>query len=750
MAATGSFRYAKVLIDAALQSDVVVATEPKLFDYSIPVELEPLQMGHLVSVPFGRHRRDGFIISVSETSEWESTAVRPIHRVTYPKPLFGPEEWSLANWLAKRYLSTPVQALKMMLPPAASSSDRLFSPPHRRLVAAVSFGDVDPNFSCRAPKQYQALKTALSIAEPMTRQELAARAEVSPSTLDSLVGKGYLKWIAAEGIDEQFAVLGPKTDPPELTSEQAVAMQAIEESLSTPQAETFLLRGVTGSGKTELYIRAIQRVLADGGGAILLVPEISLTPQMIRMVGERLGTDELVVLHSSLTARQRNRGWKRLYDGDARVVLGARSAVFAPCKNVSLIIIDEEHETSYKQDQVPRYHAREVALKRAQQQGATVVMGSATPSVESYYWGEQNHYRRLYLPLRVNQRPLPRIQLIDMREERKQGNRSIFSRRLFAAVRERLDANEQVVLFLNHRGYSAFLICADCGLTLRCPDCNVTYTYHWKNTLRCHYCDRKMRPPDRCPSCDGVELYRRGLGTQKVEAAVYRAFPGARVARMDTDSVRGRLSRESIYASFSRGEIDVLVGTQMIAKGWDVPGVTLVGVIDADTALHFPDFRSAERTFQMVTQVAGRAGRGPIKGEVLAQTRHPEHPALSYAAEDDLPTFYQQELKEREALGYPPFRHLIRIIIRGDPEPLVRVWADDLMHRLRLLGDDIAFLGPAPAPLTRLRGQFRWHLYMKTPVLAKTLEGINEALSTVSVGAQDPQIAIDVDPTQML
>ncbi|MFO8059072.1 MAG: primosomal protein N' [Bacillota bacterium] len=740
-------QYASIIIDAVLRGDDAVS-RPQVFDYAVPASLgDRLQRGHMVRVPFGSRMTRGFVVDLK--AEADSPRPRDIRDMVSDVRYLSSADLDLADWVASQYLCSPVHVLRAMLPPGFR--DGTGPPTVRRLVVNVDdIGAAEEELG-RAKKQAAALREAAELGEPVSKMRLAQLAGVSTSTVDALVRGGYLRWVEVRDGHRPYD-RAYRHDPPEaLTPDQRRALEQLYPALDG-RGGRFLLYGVTSSGKTEVYLRVMERCLARGRGAILMVPEISLTPQMVARVKGRLG-DGVAVLHSAMSPGERAGEWHRLFSGEAAVALGPRSAVFAPVRNLGVIIVDEEHETAYKQESVPRYHARDVALRRAAAAGATVILGSATPCLETYHAVELGDFRMLRLPARIDGRPMPGVEVVDMRREWAHGNHSIFSRRLHRALEQGLDRGEQTVLFLNQRGYSSFLVCMDCGHTFRCSRCNVTLTYHREGgVLRCHYCNDRVTVPRQCPECGG-RVVRRGVGTQKVEAAAASAFPGARIARLDTDTARRRDARSRIYEQFARGELDILVGTQMIAKGWDIPAVTLVGVVDADTALHFPDFRSSERTFQLLTQVSGRAGRGERPGRVIIQTASPDHPAIAGAAAGDLEGFYDRELAERRRAQYPPYVDLVRLVVTGDAEPMVQLWADELRRRLEgLVGGDgrEQLLGPAPAPLDRLRGQYRWHLLLKTSALESCLDGLREVMHNMRMGREDPHIIVDVNPVQML
>ena len=539
---------------------------------------------------------------------------------------------------------------------------------------------------------------------------------------------------------------------PELNARQQVAFDAIRSGVESGQFEAFLLHGVTGSGKTEVYLSAIEATLASGRNALLLVPEIALTPAMAGQFYHRFG-EGVAILHSAFHDAERAEQWRRIRKGQARVVVGTRSGVFAPVQNLGLIIVDEEHDASYKQQDTPRYNGRDVAVVRAHNANACIVLGSATPSLESRYNVERNKYTLLQLPDRVENRPMPEVELIDMRLEfldtRKQ---STFSRRLLTAIGEKLAAGEQVMLLHNRRGFSSFAACRSCGERVQCVNCSVTLTFHRRDRrMLCHYCSYAERVPSICPKCKSEHIYFLGLGSERVEDELHREFPEARIARMDRDTVSGKRHFETILTGFRERAFDILVGTQMIAKGHDIPNVTLVGVISADIGLGMPDFRAAERTFQLLTQVAGRAGRGQLPGQVLVQTINPEHYAVSHAAAQDFNAFYNQELHFRKAMRYPPFSALANVLVRSEKQEDALRMSSEIAHLLTPPPENIKVLGPAEAPVPRLKNEYRYQLLIK----AKDRRALNETLRQLRMHAIERKwsataLVIDVDPLTLL
>ncbi|MGD8237724.1 MAG: primosomal protein N' [Armatimonadota bacterium] len=543
--------------------------------------------------------------------------------------------------------------------------------------------------------------------------------------------------------------LGGSAVAPPLTTAQREAGRQIIESLDG-DGRPVLVQGITGSGKTEVYLHAIAEVLDRGRQAILLVPEIALTPQMLGRLRARFG-ERLAVLHSALSAGERYDEWRRLATGRATIAVGARSAVFAPLDSVGIIVIDEEHETAYKQGQPPRYDAREVARKRAEIDGALLVLGSATPSLEAYHDAMAGRSRRVVLPERIDERPLPTVHVVDMREETKRGNPSAFSPALADAMRTRLERDEQIILFLNRRGYSTFVMCRECGFAARCPDCVVSYTFHSRTKrLLCHHCGRSEPAPDACPNCEGNKIGYIGLGTEKVEDQVRGMFPLARPLRMDRDVTRRKGAYGEILRKFADGRGNILIGTQMVAKGLDFPDVTLVGVVNADTALHRADFRAGERTFQLLTQVAGRAGRGEQPGEVFVQTYNPTHYAIVAAVRQDYEAFAEEECTYREELGYPPYGRLVGLVVTDSDDAEAGELAERVAGSLEATGagDGVEILGPAQAPLWKLRGTYRYHVLAKAATAAAVRQAVSEGLAALP--AKDRRrTAVDADPVDM-
>ena len=612
-----------------------------------------------------------------------------------------------------------------------------------------------PELENRAPKQAEMLRILLDCDdETLTTTDLAKRANTSVTGLQSLEGKGLIRLESVQIVRNPLSLDPvPSTQPLTLNPDQANALQAIQGAIDSGKQELFLLHGVTGSGKTEVYMQAMASVIDQGKQVIVLVPEISLTPQTVSRFVGRFGS-RVAVLHSNLSDGERYDQWQQIKGGAADIVVGPRSAVFAPFPNLGLIVIDEEHETSYKQDAAhPFYHARDVAVKRSELVGCPLILGSATPSLESFYHAQQGESSLLRLPSRVSNIEMPPVEVVDMREELKRGNRTIFSTSLRTAIEERLSKKEQIILFLNRRGFSTHVFCRTCGYVERCDYCSISLTFHFHTKrMGCRHCGYERPTPQVCPECGSVYIRYFGLGTEQVEQEVVKAFPEARVKRMDADSTTRKDAHQQILDVFKVGEIDILVGTQMIAKGLDFPNVTLVGVISADTALNLPDFRAGERSFNLLTQVAGRSGRSEAGGDVVVQTYMPEHYSIQAAQGHDYLRFYREEIGYREALLYPPLSHAATILLRGEVENEVIQTANHLLDQLEVFKEDrfpsVEIRGPVPAPLAKIRNKFRWHFLLRSEDVEELRELIQCAVSETSSASID--LIVDIDPISVL
>ena len=642
--------YANVIIDRV--SDAL----DHVFTYAVPEGMDA-RVGQQVVVPLGSARVDGFIVELTEDCALEASRIKPLHGARFAEPVILPELMALAKWMKGRYNCNLVEALRLMLP---SGMRRGSVREKTRRVAHLA----DPDFAARGPRQQEIIKRlrAGDVETPL----------LPAAPLRALVEKGVVT-IYDRGERRAPAALRGETLPdPPLTRAQGRAVSELCAALEHGGGR-FLLHGVTGSGKTEVYIRLVRRALEVGKSAIVLVPEIALTPQMVSWFHQRFGADA-AVLHSGLSPGERFDEWRRIRQGEARVVIGARSAVLAPLTNVGVIIVDEEHEGSYQSDRRPRYDAREVAWQRTQAAGAVLLLGSATPSIASYMRvmpgvRPENRLALIELPERVSGRPLPKIEVVDMRREFERGNRSIFSARLSEELRGCLECGRQAMLLINRRGHSSFVSCRKCGYVVKCAACDVSMTYHRsEDLLRCHYCGAERPVPQTCPECGSPYIKFFGVGTEQVVEEVKRQFPEAAVLRMDYDTTRKKDAHAKILEAFRQGEADILVGTQMIAKGLDFPNVTLSGVVAADMTLNLPDYRSVERTFQLITQMAGRAGRASYPGKVVLQTYEPDHYGIRLAASQDYRAFYLRESAYRRGALYPPFTVIARIVFTAKEE----------------------------------------------------------------------------------
>jgi len=747
-ATSGAERIAAVALNLPLR---------RTFDYLIPPGLRgQVPVGGRVRVPFARRQQVlGYCVALKDTADVPEEDLREVARSLDREPVFTPAMLKLADRMARYYHCSLGEALHAAVPPAVRGRKgrktrfvRLCTPP------AEAEGTAERLFD-RSPAQSKLLRALARMGCEATAAELKRATGTSRSSLDALHRKGLVEFEMrqVEQEDPLTHVRAAPQAPPELTAEQQGAYDLITARMRRGGFHVVLLHGVTSSGKTEVYLQCIARLVESGKQAIVLVPEISLTPQAVRHFSSRF--ERLAVLHSRLTESERRRQWQAIRSGRADVVIGARSAVFAPVPSLGLLVIDEEHENSFKQDNVPRYHARDVGIMRAQSEGAPVVLGSATPSLESYHNALAGKYTRVLLRSRIGGHPLPPVEIVDMRSEwAGRGRQRVLSRRLEACMHESLAAGGQVILFMNRRGYAPFIHCPRCGFVLKCPHCDITLDYHRDiRAVVCHYCGLQQRPPAECPEC-GLEGIRfSGTGTERIEAAVQELFPERTTARMDSDTTRARRAHEQALEAFRTRHTDVLIGTQMIAKGLDFPNVTTVGVVNADVALHLPDFRSRERTFQLLAQVAGRTGRGPAGGRVIVQTFMPEDPSIRTAARHDYEAFARDELPQRRRLGYPPFGRMVRIICRARRPDRLEAYTAELGAALRKLCADAdegcRVLGPAPAPVARIRGRHRRHLLLKCPDARSVRRLLDEAADLLK-GPSGVKVLVDVDPLSML
>lgn len=604
-------------------------------------------------------------------------------------------------------------------------------------------------------KQQRVIELIRLNGEPISLSELLDEAGVTASVVRTLEKRGVVEVFAREVRRDPLAhIARHPTEVINLNSEQQAGLDQIVSQVGERRYGAFLLHGVTGSGKTEIYLRAMREAVTGGRGALMLVPEISLTPVLSRRLRSDFG-DAVAILHSSLSEGERTDEWRRIKQGDARVVIGTRSAVFAPVENLGLIIVDEEHESSYKQDDSPRYHGRDTAIMRAVQANAVVVLGSATPSVESYHNAQTGKYSYVRLQARYADRALAAVEIVDMREVfKRHGKQQTFSDELKEAISDTHARREQSMILLNRRGFSAFALCRSCGLAIHCPDCDVTLTFHrYNESLQCHYCGYIRPAPRACPACEGQYIHYVGYGTEQLEARLREMFPGMNIARLDRDTTRRRGSFEQIIMEFAEGGIDLLVGTQMIAKGHDFHNVTLVGVVSVDAGLALPDFRAAERTFQLLTQVAGRAGRGDRPGRVIIQTYHPQHYSIVCAREQNYEEFYRRESNFRRSMHYPPFSALVNVLVHDKDLEKTNATASQFARELReaASGTGLRVLGPAPAPISRIKGEHRVQVLIKASTRAQAREALERAMDrTLAAGAPARSINVEVDPMNLM
>ena len=726
----------------------------KEFDYSIPAELAgQIDVGSRVQVPFGARKILGVVTAVAEESGHAN--LKPILKVIGAQTLVTAKVLKLARWIGEYYCCAPEIALKSVLPEAVRKEDAGWR--ERLFVRALTVSGEFP----KLPKRQQDVWNIIEERRELPLTELLELTKTTASTVRKLEDRGLVSITSEVSERDPYAreTILP-TQNIVLNPAQAQALGEITKAMDVENSSrTFLLHGVTGSGKTEIYLQALAHALEQGKGAIVLVPEISLTPQTVERFKARFSSGKLqtlvAVLHSHLSAGERHDEWHKIRQGRARIVIGARSAIFAPVEPLGLIIVDEEHEQTYKQEEAPRYHARDVAVMRGQMENAVVVLGSATPSMESYANCKKGKFTLLNLPERVDDQKMPHVRVVDMRQAMfKEKGPPLFSPQLKEAITQRLERKEQTILFLNRRGYSTSLMCPKCGYVAECPNCSVSLTYHRiEQKLACHICGHNEKVPLICPEpkCKNPAIRFAGTGTQKVEEVLAKLFPKARVKRMDADTMKKKDDYRHVLGDFRAGKIDILVGTQMIAKGLHFPNVTLVGIIYADSALHQPDFRAGERTFQLLTQVAGRAGRGDVEGEVFVQAFTPFHPAIQFARRHDFVGFYEQEIEFREQLKYPPASRVALLTLKGRNEEKVKFSADhlkrELEKKLKSL-KDLIIAGPAPAPLLRAENFYRYQIMLRTRAMSALSRELAVIVQTLTL-PDDVTLAVDIDPVSL-
>ncbi|PAW29400.1 primosomal protein N' [Peribacillus simplex] len=800
---------------ASVIVDVPAKQTDREFDYRIPEKWnQVIKPGMRVIVPFGPRMVQGFVTGLKAKSDFAK--LRFIKEPMDLEPIINDELLQLGDWLTKEAMCFKISALQAMLPAAMKakyekvikvvedkkdqippSIQNLFGKNDslswkdviegenaslvqkemqngnleleynvknrlnkktvrviKSLLSPMELKEMASAISSNAKKQQELLQYFIEHQEPIPLKELLELMNTSSGTVKSLVSKGALAEMDQEVYRDPYENrVFKKSIPFTLTAEQAAALKPIQEKIHHDEHDVFLLYGVTGSGKTEVYLQAIASVIEKGKEAIMLVPEISLTPQTVKRFKERFG-EQVAVMHSGLSVGEKYDEWRKIHRKEVKVVVGARSAVFAPFESLGLVIIDEEHESSYKQEETPRYHARDVAIERAKSYGCPVILGSATPTLESFARAKKNVYKLLTLSQRMNKNALPAVDIVDMREELRTGNRSMFSELLFTKLKDRLEKGEQTVLMLNKRGHSSFVMCRSCGLVINCPNCDISLTYHrFNDIMKCHYCGFEEGMPSVCPECESEHIRFFGTGTQKVEEELAKILPEARVIRMDVDTTSKKGSHERLLNAFGEGKADILLGTQMIAKGLDFPNITLVGVLSADTMLHLPDFRSSEKTFQLLTQVSGRAGRHQLPGEVVIQTYTPEHYSIELSALQDYDAFYEREMYLRRQSHYPPYYYVVLITVsHEDLMKTVSVTEKITNYLGSRLNRDSVVLGPVASPISRINNRYRYQClikYKREPDLNQHLRTLLEHYQK-ETAQNHLQISIDLNPQIMM
>jgi len=741
--------YVRVIIDRAIHREL---------DYAVPEGLmNRVGVGSRVRVPFREKSALATVIAVTEQSE--AKGIRLIEAVVGEAPILSEQLLELGRWISAYYCCPIETVMRSLLPQVIRRAEvgwkkQLFVQPGRKID-----NEELEKLRKRAPRQAELLEAILRLEAPTRASQVLRQTSLDNQTLRALVKRGLVESreesvVRDPHADEQFIA----TSNLILNQEQTHSLKEITQGLDSPEkSRPILLHGVTGSGKTEIYLQAIRAALDRGRTAIVLVPEISLTPQTVERFKGRFANvqDAVAVLHSHLSEGERHDEWHKIHSGRARIAIGARSAVFAPLKNLGLIVVDEEHETTYKQEEAPRYQARDVAIVRAKIEKCVAVLGSATPSLESYHNAAIGKYQLVTLTQRIDEKQMPLMRVVDLRQERrKEKSATILSEKLRAAIADRLEKREQTILFLNRRGFSTSLLCSDCGEARNCPNCSVALTFHRHpavaGRLSCHLCGHTAAVPKKCPACGKDTLIYAGFGTERVESTVSQIFPKAVVRRMDADSMTRKEAYRETLRNFRTGRIDILVGTQMIAKGLHFPNVTLVGIINADLALHLPDFRAGERTFQLLTQVAGRAGRGETSGEVFVQTYTPFSPSIQFARHHDFAGYFQQELEFRERCGFPPFKHAVLITVRSAHEGRAKLSAETLQRRLKeALPQEFVLGETTPAPLEKLQGQFRFHILGRGEAIMRLSRLVRETVDKLPF-PEDVIVTVDVDPYQLL
>lgn len=729
--------YAEVIINSeALEID-------RPFTYKVPEEFNnEIKIGQIVKVPFGKGNKtsEGFILNLKNDDNIKFKT-KNIAAILVKDPVIDEDDINLIEFLREKTLCKYIDAFRLLIPVGIMKGAKA----KKKKVIVLKNEDLS---NIKNPDGYKKIVEFFKTnSGKYTKSELINEHSISQYKLNKLIENEVLS-IEEESVFRYNDRVYNKDSAKTLTIEQE---NIIREYINSDD-KMFLLKGVTGSGKTEVYMKLVERVLLEGKSAIILVPEIALTPQMIERFKGRFGVN-VALFHSKLSDGERFDEWFRVKEGKAKVIVGARSAIFLPAKNLGLIIIDEEHENTYKSEQNPKYQTKEVAEYLSELKGCKVILGSATPSIETYYRALTGEMKLLELNSRVDNKPMPPMKVIDMRNELKVGNKSLFSRELFIAIQERLKRKEQIILFLNRRGFSTFVSCRSCGYVFKCDECDISMTYHKNGLLICHYCGKTKREPRECPKCHSKYVKFFGAGTQRVEEEVKKYFNNAGILRMDVDTTRDKHSYERIYNTFKNGEADILIGTQMVSKGLDFKNVTLVGILAADMSINIPDYRAAERTFQIITQVAGRAGRGDKQGEVLIQTYTPQHYSLQYAVNYDYEGFYEKEFTVRAMMKYPPFGKLLLINGTSKKEELLKNFMHKITMMIKPLVEnclDIEILGPIPCMISKVKENYRWQIVIKGEFDSYFSKNIKEILYDENKNVyNDIRISMDINPNNL-
>ncbi len=723
----------------------------KVFQYSIPSELEGvLKVGLEVVVPFGRGNKEtkGYVVNITDETTYDPSKIKPLLRISKGSTNIEAKLLVLAAWMKENYGGTMIQALKTVLPIKQKEKDK--QKRSIQLLLDIETGKRQLDLYLNKNQKARARLLAALLDDPVIDYELVTKKlNITMSVVKALEEQGILELVTTQiyrnPVKEQELEQLHFT----YTEEQKRAIQIFEQDYYNNVRETYLIHGVTGSGKTEVYMEMIDRVVKDGKQAIVLIPEISLTYQTVQRFYRRFG-NRVSIMNSRLSKGERYDQWTRAKNGEIDVIIGPRSALFTPFPNLGIIVIDEEHEQTYKSEQIPRYHARETAIQRGVLEGAAVVLGSATPSVESFYQAKVGEYRFIELKNRSMMQAMPDVYTIDLRDELRNGNRSIISDQLRTMMKERLQKKEQIILFLNRRGYVGFISCRSCGYVKKCPHCDVSLSEHKGKRMLCHYCGYEEPSSEKCPSCGSKHIGGFRAGTQQIEEIIHKELPQARTLRMDVDTTRQKESYEQILSAFANEEADILIGTQMIVKGHDFPNVTLVGILAADLSLHANDYRAGERTFQLLTQAAGRAGRGSKPGEVVIQTYSPEHYSIVTAGNQDYINFYEEEITYRNMMGYPPVEHILAILMQAKEEQLLEIGASYTADYIKKIDQNqvLRVIGPSTPCIGKINDVYRKVIYIKAEKYRTLIQVKNklEQYIEVNKGFQNVRVQFDFDP----